>query len=106
MSLRVSVSILVASYALGAALACYDPKDPHLPPVEPDYPRASEIDAGEVCAHLRALGCPEGSPTPGGRPCEAALTSARRLLPYPEGCWLDAGTVDAAVACGGLRCVP
>lgn len=62
------------------------------------------VTASVVCARLRSLGCPEGKPTPAGRSCETVLEDARKLRPFPEGCWADAGTREEAVACGGLRC--
>lgn len=37
-----------------------------LPPVPPP----STVTCGQVCAHLRALGCEEGNPTPAGATCE------------------------------------
>lgn len=69
-------------------------------PVSPPAP--TTVDPGgceKACAKLRELPCPEGKPQ-----CEEACVSAVKLRPLPLDCWADAGTKEAARACGGLRC--
>lgn len=67
-----------------------------------DITVTSATACSRACVHLRDLGCPEGTSPHCVPACEtmAALSSA------PAACWLDAGTVDAVKACGGVRCVP
>ena len=62
----------------------------------------SASDCSRACLHLRDLGCPEGTSTH----CPAACQTMVDLSSADSVCWLDAGTVAAVQACGGVRCIP
>ena len=100
--------------AIGAALlvliACRAPSSPTPSPQDATPP----VDAGPLdaaCERLRALGCPEGQPTPAGRACSDHLRDLDALVPVPAACLAAAKSKDAARACGDdsttrVRCLP
>ena len=66
------------------------------------------IDGGDptcsgACTNLRALGCPEGNPSPGGVPCETICANAQSLIDLR---CVSSAKSTAAVATCGVRCVP
>lgn len=51
-----------------------------------------------ACANLARLGCPEGQ----NATCEATCQHMQTIADMAPGCLADAGSVDAALACGSL----
>lgn len=91
--------------ALVALLAC-TPKPIQPPPVDVVVADAAPAPApatvcGKACAHLAELGCSDGK----AANCEAACISApsSHVAAFDPACIIDAGTLDAAKACG-VRC--
>ncbi len=73
----------------------------------PAHDPLDERDAGttidtctSVCAHLEALGCPEGSEST----CVRGCTTMVAISTPPIACWIGATSADAVRACGGVRC--
>lgn len=71
-----------------------------------DFDAAVDDDAGGpcslACAHLRALSCPEGLPSPGGVNCSTVCARAGGLVDVA--CIQRASTVAYLAPCG-VRCV-
>jgi len=67
------------------------------PPPPPTPPAPSEAQCGPVCSRWRAMGCPEGQPTPDGEPCEAVCTAWAQY--WPLACYAAAPSCDAMEAC-------
>lgn len=65
---------------------------------EPAYPRP---DAGcaRACENLRALGCPEGEPTPDGATCETWCSGVQKSGAYT----LDTECVTRAADCNEVE---
>lgn len=82
---------------LCALLGCQTPARP-LPPEPASTEALSACDS--ACTGLRMAGCEEGGPD-----CLKACANSARLLPWPLGCWADAGTPADVRACGGARCL-
>lgn len=107
-------SLLLLCAALTAA--CYDPKDPKVPPVDPGYPdevvtvypedsaEAAASPCGRACAQLRELGCPEGAASTTGVSCYRVCVHASQLKSLRPSCVAGAKSVDAVRACGTVRC--
>lgn len=101
------VSILYAAL-LAATCAKPTPSPDAGPLADRDGPGT---ELGAACAKLRALGCPEGSPTD-GRTCFESLERANRIALVPASCIAAASDVAAVKACGNptlnttVRCVP
>ncbi len=55
---------------------------------------------GVACVQLRALGCPEGTPTKLGRTCFEHLTALAELAEVPTACVAGASSREAVRACG------
>lgn len=106
----------VSMLAVVLLTACYDPKDPKLPPVEPAYPdevvtvyaedsaEAAASPCGRACVRLRELGCPEGAPSATGVSCYRVCVHASQLKSLRPSCVASASSVDAVRACGTVRC--
>lgn len=95
-------SILLAAMVLAG---CQPPPSPH---PAPSFDASAAIDAGPVdpacargCAALRAIGCSEGAPA-----CEGVCTRDQRAgyAEHRPDCLADAGTKEAARACGTVDC--
>ena len=86
----------LAWLVLAVTTCCARPSAPD------DITVTSATQCSRACLHLRDLGCPEGTSSH----CAAACETMADLSIAPAACWIDAGTVDAVTACGGVRCVP
>lgn len=70
-------------------------------------PEATDRDGigtpiGSACAHLRLLGCPEGSPLiKPDETCYEHMSRVSGFVEVPSGCLADAGSIEIARACGG-----
>lgn len=114
------VTLIVAAM-LTTLCACPSPPLPEPPVVEVvtgDYPEPPEyrviehVDGSEAaaaspcglaCANLKAIGCSDGDATKGVS-CYRGCISMARHVRVPVTCWRQAASVDAARACGGIRC--
>lgn len=90
----VVVSLLVTLTLAG----CGGPLPPRPPPPDPE---GLGTPLGDLCVHLRDLGCPEGQPAPSGKTCYQELRVRSKLLAIPTQCLAEAPDVDAIRACGG-----
>lgn len=71
-----------------------------LPPPEPAPDPSDESGCAAGCEALRALGCPDGDPTPEGDTCEAVCDNAvQNKIPIPTACWSESESCDQATAC-------
>jgi len=91
-----------------AALALLACTPPHAP--QPDASDAASL--GDVapnavcvsaCSNLAAIGCIEGADVNCVVACTKNATGAP-IAVMPAACWSDAGTKEAARACGGVSC--
>jgi hypothetical protein len=110
----VGIAALALALVVLVTAGCYECADKNcsnIPDIHTDYPPGPRFGAeleracGDACAHLRALGCPEGSGSMGGEPCTVTCTKASSARPLPLACWSDAGSTAEAKACGALRCI-
>ncbi len=71
------------------------------PAPAPQPPTPSVADCSTACAHLRALGCPDGQPTPAGTSCEAVCedTVASGLVRLDVACLAQVPTCAAELRC-------
>lgn len=95
--------------ALGAAIlwavlvvcSSCSPEPVVVPPRE--RPEAgAPADCSKACVQLRALGCDEGLPTPGGASCESVCGAVEQsgATTLDVGCVAAAESCEAARACG------
>ena len=113
-------TITLIAFAIALA-ACPKPVPPDAPVVDADggdYPAPGELpdtrlldgtpeaDAspcGRACENLRAILCSDGFPYKGITCFRACMTMATQQR-VPTKCWSNATSLEAARACGGLRC--
>lgn len=57
-------------------------------------------DLGTVCALLRGIGCPEGSPLPTGQTCFEHLLAVQATETIPIACLRQASSPESVRACG------
>lgn len=92
-----------------ALSACSCPRAPGSPAPPPPIPQdASTVDGAAytpcdmACARYRQLGCPEGSPTSAGHPCEEVCQNAAAHgvdLAGPVACAGSAPTCEVVRSC-------
>lgn len=92
----ITVLVLLCVVAFACAPAAVTPK-----PIE----HTAQTPQGRACETLKALGCPEGSPSRSGLTCVEAWVKLEELRDMPSACVEAAQTVAAVRACGGVRCL-
>ena len=99
-----AMKLAIASFAAFTITGCPEPVAPHRDAEAgvTVYQFDPSDECAVMCVHITQLGCPEGA-----RPaCYDVCARDRRLDQASQirrGCIIDAGTVDAAGACG-VRC--
>lgn len=94
--------LFTLTLAFVVACACSPSVDPPVTPPKERPEPGSEADCASACDHLRALGCEEGQPTPGGATCETVCNNVEQsgATTLDVGCVATAETCDAARSCG------
>lgn len=69
-----------------------------------DTPAAASSPCGLSCANWKRLECPEAFPNKVGMSCYRVCAMRAKLVTIPSKCWIEAQTVEALRACGGIRC--
>jgi hypothetical protein len=90
---------LVALAAFALTMACGTSSPPPEPPIVERETQAPGPFV-QVCANLRAVGCPEGDAPDGGNTCAQTLYRASWIAVVPTGCLIEAGTPAEVRECG------